>query len=180
MGIWPAGRGTADPSAPWAKAIAAVKEASRRVAPLLRRLPKHWSNEAQPSEDSYDERTRRISQNSWQRHGAPNIRFRNETELRHYLGPAGPGREWHHLVEKRLAARGVFEPELIHSTDNIISLPIDVHRRVSARMSMRFKAFENNIRRLGVEKMSFAEQYDHGLDLVVETLEELGYDPGDF
>ena len=47
-------------------------------------------------------------------------------------------------------------------------------------MSMRFKAFENNIRRLGIEKMSFAEQYDHGLDLVVETLEELGYDPEDF
>ena len=39
-------------------------------------------------------------------------------------------------VEARLAGRR-FPPELLHSTDNIVSLPIEVHRRVSARMSSK-------------------------------------------
>jgi hypothetical protein len=43
----------------------------------------------------------------------------------------------------------------IHSTDNIVCLPIEVHRRVSARMSMRDKAYNFNIRRFGIEKRTF-------------------------
>ena len=47
-------------------------------------------------------------------------------------------------------------------------------------MSMRDKAYNFNIRRLGIEKRTFAEQYDDGLDLVREILEDYGYDPSDF
>lgn len=64
------------------QAIARVKEASRRIAPILRRLPKRWLEEAQPTEESDDKETRRISRDSWQRRGEPNVRFRNESELR--------------------------------------------------------------------------------------------------
>jgi hypothetical protein len=96
------------------------------------------------------------------------------------IGPAGLGREWHHIVEKRLAGRPGFPQEKIHSTDNIVSLPIEVHRRVSARMSMRDEAYNFNIRRFGIEKRTFAEQYDDGLDLVRKILEEYGYDPSNF
>ncbi|WP_353647021.1 hypothetical protein [Mesorhizobium sp. WSM2240] len=161
-------------------ALQRLRTEARRIGPVLRRLPRRWDDSLQPSEDSYDDETRRISHNSWQRRGEPNIRFRNEDELRRYLGPAGPGREWHHIVEKRLAGREGFPPEKIHSTDNIVSLPIEVHRRVSARMSMRDKAYNFNIRRFGIEKRTFAEQYDDGLDLVREILEDYGYDPSDF
>lgn len=157
-----------------------LRNVARRLAPKLRSVPRRWDDAMQPSEQSYDPETRRISANSWQRRGEPNIRFRNESELRRYLGPAGPGREWHHIVEKRLAGRDGFPPELIHSTDNIISLPLDVHRRVSARMSMRYSPFSNEIRRHGLEQLSFREQYDHGLDLIEETLGEFGHDPADF
>lgn len=161
-------------------ALQRLRHEARRLAPILRRLPRRWDDDAQPSEDSYDSETRRISRSSWQRRGEPNIRFRTEQELRRYLGPAGPGREWHHIVEKRLAGRLGFPPEKIHSTDNIVNLPIEVHRRVSARMSMRDRAYNFNIRRFGLEKRTFAEQYDDGLDLVREILEEYGYDPSDF
>ena len=162
------------------QAVAKVREAARRVAPVLRRLPTPWSEQNQPSEESYDEETRRVSRDSWQRRGEPNVRFRNEGELRSYLGPAGEGRELHHIVEKRLAGRPGFPPERIHSTDNIINLPVKVHRRISGRMSMRYQAFENNVRRHGLEKLTFGEQYDHGLDLIEETLKEFGHDPEDF
>lgn len=147
---------------------------------LLRRLPKPWSSEAQPSEDSYDRETGRISRDSWQRRSEPNIRFRSEAELRSYLGPAGEGREWHHIVEKRQEGRPGFEPERIHSTDNIISLPADVHRRISAKMSTRYPDSDGDIRRFWVERLDFGTQYDHGLDLIEETLKELDYDPENF
>jgi hypothetical protein len=123
--------------------------------------------------------TRRIGPPSRQRFGHPQIRFRSERELREYLGPAGPNREWHHIVEKRLAENGKFPPEIIHSTD-IINLPVEVHRRVSARMSTRERAFDNNIRRRWIEKRTFGEQYDDGLELVEEALKEFGYDPANF
>jgi hypothetical protein len=162
------------------RAIAKVREAARQIAPYLRRLPRRWDDSAQPHEDSYDEETRRISRNSWQRRGEPNIRFRSELELRRYLGPAGPGREWHHIVEKRMTGRSGFPPELIHSTDNIISLPEEVHRRISALMSMRSHQYDGEVRRFWLEKMDFKAQYDHGLDLIEETLEEFDYDPSRF
>jgi hypothetical protein len=157
-----------------------LREHARRLAPILRRMPRRWDDSRQPTEESYDDESGRISQDSWQRRGEPNIRFRSESELRRYLGPAGEGREWHHIVEKRLAGREGFPAELIHSTDNIISLPIEVHRRVSARMSTREEAYGKNIRRFEVEKRTFGEQYDDGLALIEETLEEFGYDPKDF
>lgn len=156
-------------------AIARFRNEARRLAPLLRRLPKPWRDDVQPSEESYDDETRRINRNSWQRHGEPNIRFSSEAELRRYLGPAGDGREWHHIVEKRLAGRPGFPAEKIHSTDNIISLPVDVHRRVTSRMSMRSAAYANNVRRFAMERLSFSEQYKQGLDLIEEALEEFGY-----
>lgn len=162
-------------------AIGTLRETARRVAPSLRRLPKPWSYEHQPAEDSYDPAARRISRDSWQRFGEPhNIRFRNEGELRRYLGPAGVGRQWHHNVESRLAGRPGYPAELIHSTDNIISLPIEVHRRVSAKMSSRGPDFGGDIRRFWLEKMDFKTQYDHGLRLIEETLIEFGYDPSKF
>ena len=87
-----------------------LRDQARRLAPILRRLPRRWDDERQPSEDSYNDESGRISQDSWQRRGEPNIRFRSESELRRYLGPAGKGREWHHIVEKRLAGRPGFLP----------------------------------------------------------------------
>jgi len=163
------------------QAVGKLREVARRLLPSLRRMPKPWAVDRQPSDESYDSETRRISRNSWQRFGEPhNIRFRNEDELRRILGPAGKGREWHHIVEKRLAGREGFPAELIHSTDNIISLPIDVHRRVSAKMSSSHRDFDGQLRRFWLEKMDFATQYDHGLRLIEETLRELGYDPSEF
>jgi hypothetical protein len=156
-----------------------LRELSRNLAPRLRNVPRKWDPD-QPAEESYDDETRRISANSKQRFGHPVVRFSSERELRDFLGPAGSGREWHHIVEKRMAGRNGYPVELIHSTDNIISLPVDVHRRVSARMSTRFEAYKNNVMRFEVGKLSFEEQYNIGLELVADALQEFGYDPSAF
>lgn len=147
----------------------------RTTAPRLRSVPRRWEN-AELDEDYFDDETRRIGPYSRQRPETRLIRFKDEREMRRYLGPAGPGREWHHIVEKRLAGRPGFRPELIHSTDNVISLPVEVHRYISNKMSSKDPAYGNDVRRYWVEKMSFADQYDHGLDLIEAALRRFGYD----
>lgn len=83
-------------------------------------------------------------------------------------------------MEKRLAGREGFPLEQVHSTDNIISLPVEVHQRVSARMSAKAEEFENVVRRFGVEKLTFGDQYDFGLDLIERILRDFGYDRTQF
>ncbi|MDP3895672.1 MAG: hypothetical protein Q8Q62_03255, partial [Mesorhizobium sp.] len=94
-------------------AIARLRETLQRVRPHLTRIPKRWfEGEPLPKDEDFDKETQRIGPPSWHRFGHPNVRFRSERELREYLGPAGNGREWHHIVEKRLAANGRFPNEL--------------------------------------------------------------------
>lgn len=161
-----------------AAALRRLFNITRETAPRLRSVPRRWEGEP-PAEDTYDSETLRISPYSKQRPGQPSIRFRTERELKRYLGPAGPGNELHRIVEGRLAGKP-FDPTLIHSTDNIINLPVEVHRYISRKMSTKDPEFGGDIRRFWVEKLPFGEQYDHGLELIEEVLKEFGYDPEDF
>lgn len=104
------------------------------------------------------------------------MRFKTERELRAYLGPAGPGREWHHIVEKRLAGI-LFPAELIHSTDNIINLPVELHRKINGRMSRKSRETEDIVRRFYISRFSFRHQYNYGIDQIVRSAKELGFDP---
>ena len=71
-----------------------LQREGRQLQPRLRSVPRRWDDERQPTEDSFDEETRRISQNSWQRFRYPTLRFRTFRELKDVLGPAGPGRDF--------------------------------------------------------------------------------------
>ena len=50
--------------------------------------------------------------------------------FKRYLGKAGEGKEWHHIVEKRNAKR--FGSEAIDNTENVIALDKALHERISA------------------------------------------------
>lgn len=52
-------------------------------------------------------------------------------------GPAGPGKEWHHIVEQTDGNVGRFGPKAIHNTENIVALDKDLHTRVSAFYSSK-------------------------------------------
>jgi hypothetical protein len=158
-------------------AIRFLRDRIGRTLPFLRRSPRIWDPQDKfPAEDEFDEDTRRVGPPTARRPEHPVIRFRNERELREYLGPAGPGRQWHHIVEKRLADKGIFPPEQIHSTDNIINLPVEVHQRISARMSRIEPGSGGRTLRSVIEGLPFEEQYNYGLKLIKEAYEELGYD----
>jgi hypothetical protein len=48
------------------------------------------------------------------------------------LGPAGKGKEWHHLVEQTPGNVERFGPHALHNTENVIALDKALHTRVSA------------------------------------------------
>jgi hypothetical protein len=152
-------------------AYRALRLVTRRIAPLLRRLPDDWSGD-QPEEGAFDEPSRRMGPPTPRRPEHEHVRFRTAEELRNYLGPAGPGRQWHHIVEARLAGRR-FPAELIHSTDNVVNLPIEMHRQVSARMSSKTELTGRKTMREWLESRPFEEQYEFGLRLIRRVMREM-------
>lgn len=51
------------------------------------------------------------------------------------MGPAGHGKEWHHIVEKTPGNVQRFGPQALHNTENVIPLDKALHTRVSALYS---------------------------------------------
>ena len=83
-------------------------------------------------------------------------------------GKAGDGMEWHHIVERRM--EGKFGAERIHHIDNMIRLPKDVHRKISARYSSKMPGKNMTVREW-LNGKSYEEQYEFGRKL----LKEYGY-----
>lgn len=53
------------------------------------------------------------------------------------LGPAGPGRQWHHVVEQTPGNVSRFGTQNVHNTRNLVPLERSVHRRISAFYSSK-------------------------------------------
>ncbi|MBN8468053.1 hypothetical protein JYJ95_16145 [Corallococcus exiguus] len=51
--------------------------------------------------------------------------------LKRALGPAGDGKQWHHIVEQTPGNVNRFGPEAIHNTENVIQLEQGLHKRLS-------------------------------------------------
>jgi len=48
---------------------------------------------------------------------------------------AGEGRQWHHVVEQSQV--GKFGSQAIHNADNVVSIPTDIHRKISGFYSSK-------------------------------------------
>jgi hypothetical protein len=53
------------------------------------------------------------------------------------MGKAGPGKEWHHIVEQTKGNAKRFGEEALHNTENVIALDKVLHTRVSALFSRK-------------------------------------------
>lgn len=154
----------------------ALKLAAPRVRRYLKRRPLFWKHgDDFPGDDEFDQETRRIGPFSPRRPQHEIYRFKSWREFRDWLGPADPGWEWHHIVEQRLARKGVFAQERIQNTDNIVMLPIEVHHCISDTMSSKYNA-ASPVMRFLVELRPFWVQYNQGLELIETCLRREGYD----
>lgn len=84
-------------------------------------------------------------------------------------GAAGPGREWHHMVEQGGDNSTNFSPEQLQSTKNIIPLPGPVHDLVTAEYASEYDESGKSVREW-LSGQSFDDQYNEG----VKILRKLG------
>jgi hypothetical protein len=57
--------------------------------------------------------------------------------FRKAMGPAGEGKEWHHVVEQTKGNAERFGPEALHNTENVIPLAKELHTQISAFYSRK-------------------------------------------
>lgn len=90
----------------------AVRQAAKRIPDILRRMPKPWGLEPVPDPKDKDLKHERIGPPTQRRPDVPYVQFRNFDEFKRYAGPAGPGRQWHHIVEQRLCPDWTISPRI--------------------------------------------------------------------
>jgi RHS repeat-associated protein len=95
--------------------------------------------------------------------------FSSFEELKRVLGPAGEGKEWHHIVEQSQVSR--FGAELIHNTENVVAIPKGVHRKINAVYQSKPKFAEGKIVREWLKSQSFEEQRKFGMETLNELIE---------
>ena len=96
-------------------------------------------------------------------------RFRSFSHLRRELGPAGEGRVWHHIVEKRKPLLGKFGAGSIHSTENVVAATREVNQQIANYYSHVRPFTGGKTVRKWLETQSFEDQMQFGqrvLDLV--------------
>ncbi len=89
--------------------------------------------------------------------------FSSHGDLVKYLGPAGKGRAWHHIVEQNPANIKKFGAERIHNVNNIVNLEHGagtLHNKITGFYGRR--APGGGRIRDWVNTKSFDEQYDFG------------------
>ncbi|WP_152621849.1 hypothetical protein [Archangium violaceum] len=63
--------------------------------------------------------------------------FKSFDDFKDFVGPAGEGKQWHHIVEKREANLKRFGSEALHNTENVVPLEEGLHADVSAFYSSK-------------------------------------------
>ena len=95
--------------------------------------------------------------------------FSSFAQLKRVLGPAGEGKEWHHIVTQAQESR--FGADLIHSTDNVVAIPIDVHIELHSFYGSK-QDFTDGMRvRDWLKSKSFQEQYEYGAETLRQIME---------
>jgi len=89
------------------------------------------------------------------------------------MGKAGPGKEWHHIVEQTKGNVKRFGGEALHNTENVVALDKMLHDKVSAFYS-RNRFFITKSTKLTVRQWLSTQSYEaqrvFGL-LAIENIE---------
>ena len=114
----------------------------------------NWVNEAADDEDS-----------------VPSIGFDTFDKLKRFLGSAGEGNAWHHIVEQSQINSSGFAANAVHNVNNIISIPNgagSVHAQISGYYSsIPASGATNGLTvRQWLSGQSFEQQFEFGIDIL--------------
>ena len=91
--------------------------------------------------------------------------FETFRKLKRYLGSAGEGNEWHHIVEQCQIEKSGFDPTTIHNTENIVSIPKELHRQITGYYNSIDPWVCDSMRvRDWLAGQDFAKQYRFGIE----------------
>ncbi|RKG83032.1 hypothetical protein D7W82_25795 [Corallococcus sp. CA049B] len=85
------------------------------------------------------------------------------------MGPAGNGKEWHHIVEQTDGNVARFGPQALHNTENVIPLDKELHSLVSAfysSKSLQMTGSNSLTVRQWLSAQPYAAQREFGLRMV--------------
>ncbi len=92
--------------------------------------------------------------------------FKSFDDFKDFMGPAGEGKQWHHIVEQREANLKRFGPEALHNTENVVPLEKELHTRISAFYSSIQKELTGSSKltvRMWLGTQSYEAQRQFGL-----------------
>ncbi len=99
--------------------------------------------------------------------GEDSVGFEKLRDLKKYIGNAGEGNDWHHIVEQSQIGKSGFLPQQIHNTSNIISVDHATHMKISGYYNSTTQYFTNGQRvRDWLAGKSFQYQYEFGLKVL--------------
>lgn len=99
--------------------------------------------------------------------------FKTAYQLKKYLGPAGPGQVWHHIVEQNPKNIQKFGPEKIHNIDNVIAIEHgkgSFHNTISSYYSSKRPFSDGKTVRDWLSEKNFDEQYEFGMNIIYQIL----------
>ena len=92
--------------------------------------------------------------------------------LKSALGSAGPGKQWHHIVEQTPGNVERFGPHALHNTQNVIPLEEGLHTQVSAFYSRKILRITGS-RDLTVRQWLSAQSYEAQRAFGVQAIENI-------
>jgi RHS repeat-associated protein len=94
--------------------------------------------------------------------------FRSFRAFKRFYGAAGDGLQWHHIVEQGGGRVARFGPEAIHNVENLVAIPDQIHRDISAFYSSKQEIAGGQVIRQWLKSQSFEEQREFGLTILRE------------
>ena len=100
--------------------------------------------------------------------------FKTFNALKSALGPSGPGKVWHHIVEQcqGKCTRAAFPSEMIHNTKNVVAVPKEVNQALNKFYSGTQPYTDGKTVRDWLNTMTFKEQMKFGKEQLERALKE--------
>ena len=101
--------------------------------------------------------------------------FKSFSALKGFLGAAGKGQAWHHIVEQTPANVKQFGAEAVHNTANVVKVAHgkgQLHQKISGFYSSKQPFTKGQTVRQWLSEKSYQEQYDFGMKMLKKFAEE--------
>ena len=93
--------------------------------------------------------------------------FSSFDALKNYLGPAGTGKHWHHIVEKCQIQKSGFSSEQVNNTSNVIAVDSQTHAKITGYYNTTSFRFTDGLNvRNWLAGQPFEVQFDFGINIL--------------